>query len=110
MADSQQEINAAFDKMQQQFNPEKAKDVDATIQFNLSGEEDITYWVRIEGEDVEMHKGATEDPDMTLIAKSQDFADVVYGRSNAMQAFMSGKLKVKGNMGLAMKLQSIFGL
>jgi len=110
MSASQQDINAAFEKMQSQFKPEKAKDMDATIQFNLSGDENITYWVQIEGENVEMHEGATDDPDMTLIAKAQDFADVVYGHSNAMQAFMSGKLKVKGNMGLAMKLQSIFGL
>jgi len=110
MSTSPQEVEAAFQQMRDQFKPEKAKGMDSVIQFDLAGEEDINYWVHINDGDVEMHEGPAEEPDMTLIAKAQDFADVVYGRTNAMQAFMSNKLKVKGNMSLAMKLQSVFGL
>jgi putative sterol carrier protein len=36
-----------------------------------------------------------------------DFVDMVEGRLNGMNAFMSGKLKVEGDMSIAMKLQSI---
>jgi putative sterol carrier protein len=45
--------------------------------------------------------------DCTLKLTMSDFADMVEGRLNAMNAFMGGKLKVEGDMSVAMKLQTI---
>ena len=45
--------------------------------------------------------------DCTLKVALSDFVDMVEGRLNGMNAFMSGKLKVDGDMSIAMKLQSI---
>jgi putative sterol carrier protein len=45
--------------------------------------------------------------DCTLKVSLSDFVDMVEGRLNGMNAFMSGKLKVEGDMSIAMKLQSI---
>jgi acyl-CoA dehydrogenase len=39
----------------------------------------------------------------------EDLEAILDGRLNPMFAFMSGKIKVKGEMGLAMKLQSLLG-
>ncbi|WP_085338412.1 SCP2 sterol-binding domain-containing protein [Aquidulcibacter paucihalophilus] len=47
--------------------------------------------------------------DCTLKIALSDFVDMVEGRLNGMNAFMSGKLKVDGDMSIAMKLQSIIG-
>ena len=45
---------------------------------------------------------------MTLAADSQDYKDVILGITNAMQAFMMGKLKLTGDLGMAMKLPNLF--
>jgi putative sterol carrier protein len=42
-----------------------------------------------------------------VAATDQSFLDIVNGKLNAQMAFMSGKLKIQGDMGLAMKLQQI---
>ncbi len=48
------------------------------------------------------------DADCTLQVSMSDFVDMAEGRLNAMNAFMGGKLKVLGDMSVAMKLQSLF--
>jgi putative sterol carrier protein len=45
---------------------------------------------------------------MTMTADAKDFGDVLMGRANGMQYFMQGKLKLSGDLNLAMKLTSFF--
>jgi putative sterol carrier protein len=45
---------------------------------------------------------------MTLTMTAQDYVDMTMGKLNGQMAFMSGKLKIAGDMGLAMKLQTLF--
>jgi putative sterol carrier protein len=42
-----------------------------------------------------------------VAATDADFLAIVNGKLNPQMAFMSGKLKVQGDMGLAMKLQQL---
>jgi putative sterol carrier protein len=106
---SQQEVAKLFDNMAQSVDASKIEDVNATIQFDLSGENGGLYWDKMSDGRVESGQGAVDSPSMTLKASADDWAAVVSGEMNAMQAFMSGKLKIQGNMGLAMKLQSLIG-
>ncbi len=87
------------------FQPGQAAGVDATIQFDLG---DGQFYVVIKDGAVEAHDGAADSPNMTLVSTAEDYFNVATGKLNPMQAFMSGKIKVKGDMGLAMKLQSMF--
>jgi len=51
--------------------------------------------------------GAAQSPNTTLIASTDDWMNIATGKLNPVQAFMQQKLKVKGDMGLAMKLQGL---
>ena len=48
------------------------------------------------------------DADCTFSASEESFAKIVAGEQNPTTAYMTGKLKIKGDMGAAMKLQKIF--
>lgn len=102
------EIASIFPQMAERFIPGKAEGVDAVIQFDLSGENGGLYWLKISSGSCAAGEGAVENPKMTLRASADDYASVVSGQINPMQAFMSGKIKVQGDMGIAMKLQTMF--
>jgi putative sterol carrier protein len=54
-------------------------------------------------------RAADDDADVTLTADADVFRSILDGDMNATVAFMTGKLSVDGNMGLAMKLGSVLG-
>ena len=49
-----------------------------------------------------------EDADCTISATEETFAKIVAGESNPTSAYMTGKLKIAGDMGAALKLQKLF--
>jgi putative sterol carrier protein len=90
------------------FRPEMAEGVDAVIQYILTGEEGGNYIIKIKDSTCTWAEGLAESPKVTLTADAQDFKDVLLGRVNGMQYFMQGKLKLAGDLNLAMKLTSFF--
>ncbi len=97
-----------FEHMPDYFDSSKAGATTATIQFNLSGEQGGSYYMRIADATAVAEKGEAEAPNLTLTADAWDLVKIVLGQMDATAAFMSGKLKIKGDMGLAIKLQGFF--
>lgn len=110
MADKAANLQDAFEMMSSRFNPEAAAGMDAVFQFELSGDDGGNYWVKIADKQMEAGEGEHDSPSLTITAKAEDYLKLINGEIAPMTAFMQGKLRVKGNMGEAMKLQSIFGL
>lgn len=106
---TQEEIQQIFPNMMDSFQPDKAQDANATIQFNLSGDNGGQYWVKVSDGSATYGEGTAAGPDMTLTSSADDFYNLVTGKLNPMQAFMMGKLKVD-NTGLGMKMMSWFKL
>ena len=104
---TQQELARLFTQMAENLDPAKAEGISATIQFDLSGDNGGPYWLKMANGKAESGAGRIENPSMTLKATADDWIAVVKGDLNAMQAFMSGRLKIQGDMGLAMKLQML---
>jgi putative sterol carrier protein len=100
----------AFSRIGEQFDADKAAGVDGTIQFNLSGEGGGSWALKIKDQTCEAVDGGVESPTTTLNMSAEDFVGMVNGNVNAMAAFMQGKIKLQGDMGLAMKFQSIFAI
>jgi putative sterol carrier protein len=97
-------------RMPKAFLPEKAGDLAAVIQYHLTGEEAGDWIITIADGKCEVAEGVAENPKMTLSADSQDYKDVILGKLNGMTAFMTGKIKLAGDLNLAMKFADYFKL
>ena len=70
-------------------------------------DEDVTYRLSFDNGDFSIQKDASGIPDCTLKMKNGVFRRFLTGNLNSMTAFMTGKLKVDGNITLALKLESL---
>ncbi|MCT8136820.1 SCP2 sterol-binding domain-containing protein [Anaerobacillus sp. CMMVII] len=86
---------------------EGIKGVNTAYQFDLSGEEQGTFQVIIKDEQVQVFDEVKREPNCTLQLSDQNLLKLIAGNLNPTVAYMSGKLKIKGELGLALKLQSI---
>jgi putative sterol carrier protein len=103
-------VKEIFAEMPNRFNSAAAKGMNSVIQFNLSGEGDNAgqYHTIIKDGALEVKEGTHPSPSMTMTMAGTDYVDMTTGKLNGQMAFMSGKLKIAGDMGLAMKMQSLF--
>lgn len=101
-------IQEVFEAMPARFAADKAGDMRAVIQFELSGEGGGQYYVTIADRACTSTEGTAANPTMTFMAAAADYLGIINGDLNPMQAFMQGKVKIKGDMSVAMKMQTIF--
>ena len=88
-------------------NPAKVATLKASYQFEVTGEGGGTYHAVFENGTHDIGEGPAANAGCTVTIASSDLVALVGGKLNPTAAFMSGKLKIKGDMGQAMKLQSI---
>ena len=103
-------IAKLMDLMPKAFLPEKAAGVDADIQYHLTGDQGGDWVVTIRDGACTTAQGTTEKPTLTLTAEAADYIDIISGKLNAMAAFSEGRIKLKGDLALAMKLMNFFKL
>jgi putative sterol carrier protein len=106
MAESAQQF---FSDLESRIDRSKTAGMNATYQFHITGEGGGDWYVVLEDGQPQVHEGTAENPNITLTADSKHWLDVVNGKTSGQMAFLTGKLKIKGDMGLAMKLQSVLG-
>jgi putative sterol carrier protein len=102
------DVSQVLEALSGSASAEKLKGMDATILFDLSGEESGQWTVTIDDGKVDFEEGSPESPSVTVEAKAEDLKALVKGELNPMAAFMQGRLKVKGDMSVAMQLQKLF--
>lgn len=104
-------LKEIMDKLQEKLgaDPAKMAGVTATYQFSLSGDGGGDCHVVFNDGEAKVNEGAAANADITISVDVADFKDLLEGKLDAMGAFMSGKLKIQGDMSLAMKLQSFLG-
>jgi putative sterol carrier protein len=101
-------VKETFEAMPGRFRADKAAGTNATIQYDISGDGGGTWNAVIKDGACTVNQGAAASPNLTLSIAAQDWIDMLSGKQSGQMLFMSGKLKVKGDMGLAMKLGSMF--
>ena len=98
----------AFDMMPTRFNKEAAKGLNAIYQFDLSGDGGGKWAVTIKDETCSVKEGSADSPSITISMAAQDYLDMLSGKLNGQMAFMTGKLRIAGDMGLALRMQQLF--
>ena len=101
-------VEKLMTRMPKAFKPESAVGVNTVLQYHLTGKEAGDWYVVIKDGQCEVFPGVAQNPRMTLSADSDDYIAIFTGQSNAMKAFMEGKLKLSGDLNMAMKLPNMF--
>jgi putative sterol carrier protein len=102
-------LEKVFDGMSGSFNPDKAAGQQAVVQYEVTAPDGShEYAMRIADGRCEIERGQAESPRVSLRIGLADFLRLITGAANGMQLFMTGKLKVSGDLFFAQTYQSWF--
>jgi putative sterol carrier protein len=90
------------------FVPEKAAGVDAVVQFRFTGAQASDWFVIIKDQTVKSLQGTHPSPKMTMTVDAEDYIKISTGELDATTAFMKGKVKVSGDIGVALGMGNYF--
>jgi len=102
------EVQEALKNLSSSTEMDKLKGMEATILFDISGKDAGVWTVDVHDGEVSVQEGKVGSPQVTVQATSEDLVALIRGDLNPMAAFMQGRLKVKGDLSLAMKMQKLF--
>jgi putative sterol carrier protein len=88
--------------------PSKLAGIDKVVMFDLAGEGGGQWTATIADGKIDLVEGAGSPPNTTFKMKADVFLGIVNGKINPVAAFMQGKVRVQGDMSVAMRLQSLF--
>jgi putative sterol carrier protein len=106
-------LESIFSRMPESFRPDRAASTNAVIHWIVTGGPSgpETYEVRIADGTCETSSDPSAGaPDLAITVTPVDFVKVVSGNGNPVMMFMTGKLKAKGDLGLAANIQHIFAV
>jgi putative sterol carrier protein len=104
-------LDSVFARFPQQFRPDKAGDRSARIDFRITGGPDgssDTYAVVVENGECRIDKHPSVESDLSLTMGPPEFLKLVTGNGNPAMMFMMGKIKARGDVGLATGLATWF--
>jgi len=101
-------VSEIFAKMPEGFNPDAAAGLDAVFQYKIEGDEAGDWFVAIKDQACAVSEGVHDSPSVTLTMGDKDYIALCNGELDGMAAFMSGKLKVGGDIMLAQRLTQLF--
>ena len=94
--------------MEQSFMPENAVDLEAVLQYKMSGQGGGDYYVVIKDQKATVHDGVHPQPTLTFLATAEDYIQMDSGELSGVKAFFSKRLLMEGDTKLASKLPKIF--
>ena len=97
-----------FDGMRKSFQAEKAKGVHARYQWELGGPKGGEWWIDVNDGTFKMGRGKIDNPSVTFVTSDRDWVALSNGTLGGKWAFFTGRLRIRGDRGLAKKLDEIF--
>lgn len=99
-----------FNAMPGAFLPDKAGQTEMNLQFDISGDDGGKWVVEITGGECRTRKGTVTKPKATIKTSDADMMALFYHELNAVAAYMSGRVRVDGDVVAIMNLLSFFKL
>jgi putative sterol carrier protein len=103
-------VKEIFDGMPKAFDPNAASGLNAVIQFNIEGDEGGDWYATIKDQSCTVSKGVHDSPTLSLRMSDKNWIGLCKGELNAVMAFMTGKLKAKGDLMLAQRMTKLFSI
>jgi putative sterol carrier protein len=97
-----------FDAMRGSFQPAKAKGIHARYQWDLSGPNGGQWWIEVNDGTYKMGKGQIDHPSVTFRASDKDWVAICHDQLSGTWAYLTGRLKVRGDQNVARKLGEMF--
>ena len=108
-AGTEQVLDGVFRGLQERFQPDRASGVDAQIQWLVSdGGEEHPYVVTFADGTCATERGRVDNPRVTLATDAVSFAKLMGGKAPGPQLYMTGKLKIQGDLMLAQRMTTFF--
>lgn len=102
-------LDRIFDGFQERFNPNKAEGVDAEVQFVVKDDSDeFPYVVAVKDRTCQTRSGESDNPKTTITTDLVSFVKLVTGNAQGVQLFMTGKLKVSGDLMFSQRVMTLF--
>ena len=101
-------ITQAIEGMTFTFNPAQAKDLSATIQFYITGEEGGEWNLNIANGQCNCQRGVAADPTLTITTPADVWLAIARKEMKGAIALMTGKYKARGKMALLLKMDKLF--
>ena len=97
-----------FEKMPEVFNAGAAAGVNLIFQFHVTGDQGGDWNVVVKDSTCQVNTGVNPSPSVTFTMEDADWVAMWSGELDGMKAFMTGKLKLSGDIMSAQLLQSLF--
>lgn len=101
-------VQEFFRCLPQNFDAEAAEGLAAIYQFDLSGPQGGQYQLMIQDGTCSVQEGTHPNPNVLFSMSGEDCLGVLSGRLDGASVFMSGRVRVSGDLGLALQLKSMF--
>ncbi|WP_255945683.1 SCP2 sterol-binding domain-containing protein [Streptomyces odontomachi] len=101
-------IDELFDQLPGRLRAEEAAGLERTLQWQLTDLDPGVWAVEIKDGQGRLIPGGVPEPDTTFTTTSEIWLAIAEGRQDAMKAFMAGKMKVEGDMTLALRVPELF--
>jgi putative sterol carrier protein len=98
-------VQEFFEGLPSRVTPDRIEGMKNTYVFDIEG---AGVWTVAIADGVVTVTDGAGDADCTFSTSEENFEKIVAGEQNPTTAYMTGKLKIKGDMGAAMKLQKLF--
>ncbi|MGB1253491.1 MAG: SCP2 sterol-binding domain-containing protein [Candidatus Promineifilaceae bacterium] len=99
-------VEEIFAEMPNRIDSDKLVGLDMSILFDLSGDGGGQWTLTVADGAANVTDGPSDDPTATLKMVASDYQSMALGKLNPMTAFMTGKVKVEGDLSAVMKMQS----
>jgi long-chain acyl-CoA synthetase len=97
-----------FERMLKRFIPERAKGVDATISYNITGKGGGKWTVKLKDGKMELTEGILKNPRVYIVARDSDYYDIAIGKLDGITAVVTGKLKIEGDINFMAEFRGMF--